>query len=70
MKIILKTRNDYLVLENEETIVADIKLFSITNEVQEIKSSSVSLEKELQTHIESNMEALFGVRAYCSPISA
>jgi predicted transport protein len=42
--------------------MSDIKLFSITGGVQEIKSSSVSLEKELQTLIESNMEAFFGVR--------
>ena len=42
--------------------MADIKLFSISGEVQEVKSSPVSLEKELQTLIESNMEAFFGVR--------
>ena len=42
--------------------MADIKLFSISGEVQEVKSSSVSLEKELQTLIEKNMEAFFGVR--------
>ena len=42
--------------------MADIKLFSISSEVQEVKSSSVSLENELQTLIEKNMEAFFGVR--------
>jgi hypothetical protein len=42
--------------------MADIKLFSISGEVQEVKSGPVSLEKELQTLIESNMETFFGVR--------
>ena len=42
--------------------MADIKLFSISGNVQEVKSSSVSLEKELQTLIENNMETFFGVR--------
>ena len=42
--------------------MADIKLFSISGEVQEVKLSSVSLEKELQSLIENNMEAFFGVR--------
>jgi predicted transport protein len=42
--------------------MADIKLFSIIGEVQEVKSSSVALEKELQALIENNMEAFFGVR--------
>lgn len=42
--------------------MADIKLFSISGEVQEVKPSSVSLEKGLQTLIEKNMEAFFGVR--------
>jgi len=42
--------------------MADIKLFSISGEVQEVKSSSASFEKELQTLIEKNMETFFGVR--------
>jgi predicted transport protein len=41
--------------------MADIKLFALTDGVAEVKSSSVSLEKELQTLIEQNMETFFGV---------
>lgn len=39
----------------------DIKLFSLLNGVKELPSTSVSLEKELQTLIEQNMELFFGV---------
>ena len=41
--------------------MADIKLFNISGEVKEYQSGTVTLEKELQTVIEANMEAFFGV---------
>lgn len=41
--------------------MADIKLFNIKGKVQEYKSGTVTLEKELQTVIENNMETFFGV---------
>lgn len=41
--------------------MADIKLFNIKGKVQEYQSSTVTLEKELQTVIENNMETFFGV---------
>jgi len=46
--------------------MADIKLFSIHGEVHEIKGSAATLEKELQTKIEQNMEIFFGVRFLAS----
>ena len=42
--------------------MAEIKLFKINNEVQELKSQSVTIEKELQVLIEKNMYEFFGVR--------
>lgn len=42
--------------------MADIKLFSIKNGIKELESSTVNLEKELQTMIENNMETFFGVK--------
>ena len=42
--------------------MAEIKLFKINNEVQELKSQSVTIEKELQVLIEKNMSEFFGVR--------
>lgn len=42
--------------------MSDIKLFEIKPSVAERPSSTVLLEKELQTVIESNMETFFGVR--------
>ncbi len=39
----------------------DIKLFSIQNDVKEVVSSPAALERELQTLIEKNMPAFFGV---------
>ena len=42
--------------------MADIKLFNITGAVKEYQSGTVTLEKELQTVIENNMEAFFGVK--------
>ncbi|MDO4173659.1 MAG: DUF5655 domain-containing protein [Eubacteriales bacterium] len=41
--------------------MADIKLFQISGTVREYQSGTVTLEKELQTVIENNMETFFGV---------
>lgn len=41
--------------------MADIKLFNIKGTVKEYQSSTVTLEKELQTVIENNMSTFFGV---------
>lgn len=41
--------------------MADIKLFNIDGKVKEYQSGTVTLEKELQTIIENNMEIFFGV---------
>lgn len=41
--------------------MADIKLFNISGKVKEYQSSTVNLEKDLQTVIENNMSAFFGV---------
>lgn len=41
--------------------MADIKLFNIKGTVMEYQSGTVTLEKELQTVIENNMNAFFGV---------
>lgn len=41
--------------------MADIKLFNINGKVKEYPSGTVTLEKELQTVIENNMTAFFGV---------
>ena len=41
--------------------MADIKLFNINGKVKEYQSGTVTLEKELQTIIENNMETFFGV---------
>lgn len=41
--------------------MADIKLFNIKGDVKEYQSGTVTLEKELQTVIEKNMETFFGV---------
>ncbi len=42
--------------------MSEIKLFSIKPEVEELESSKVLLEKELQNLIEKNMETFFGVK--------
>lgn len=42
-------------------MMADIKLFNISGTVKEYQSSTVTLEKELQTVIENNMNTFFGV---------
>ncbi len=41
--------------------MSDIKLFKIVDGVEELSASWVSLERELQTLIESNMNTFFGV---------
>lgn len=41
--------------------MADIKLFNIKGTVKECQSGTVTLEKELQTVIENNMNIFFGV---------
>ena len=41
--------------------MSDNKLFSIKNDVVELPASQVSLEKELQTLLEKNMQTFFGV---------
>jgi len=42
--------------------MAEIKLFKIGNQIEELKSSSTAIEKELQNIIEKNMYEFFGVR--------
>ena len=42
--------------------MSEIKLFKIKNKIEEMVSSEVLLEKELQTLIEENMEKFFGIR--------
>lgn len=46
--------------------MADIKLFNIAGDVKEYEGGTVTLEKELQTVIEKNMETFFGVRFLAS----
>ncbi len=41
--------------------MADIKLFSVSNKVEELQSKQVTLEKELQQLLEKNMTTFFGV---------
>ena len=41
--------------------MADTKLFNIKGTVKEYQSGTVTLEKELQTVIENNMNLFFGV---------
>lgn len=42
--------------------MSEIKLFNTQNQVKELASSEVLLEKELQSLIEQNMEIFFGIR--------
>ena len=49
--------------------LADIKLFNINGKVQEYQAGTVTLEKELQTVIENNMETFFGVTFLASEYS-
>ncbi len=46
--------------------MAELKLFKINGRVEELKSKSVTIEKELQTIIEKNMQEFFGVRFLAS----
>lgn len=46
--------------------MAELKLFKISGSVQELKSKSVTIEKELQNVIEKNMQEFFGVRFLAS----
>lgn len=41
--------------------MADTKLFNIKGTVKEYQSGTITLEKELQTVIENNMNVFFGV---------
>ena len=42
--------------------MSDIKLFQLEESVKELSAAQVSVEKELQSLIEDNMELFFGVR--------
>lgn len=42
--------------------MAEIKLFRLNSVVEELRPSEVALERSLQTCIEQNMQAFFGVR--------
>ena len=46
--------------------MAELKLFKINGNVEELKSKSVTIEKELQNTIEKNMQEFFGVRFLAS----
>ena len=46
--------------------MAELKLFSLNGSVEELKSQSVTIEKELQNIIEKNMQEFFGVRLLAS----
>ena len=47
----------------------DIKIFKIKGEMEEYQSGTVTLEKELQTVIEQNMDTFFGVTFLASEYS-
>ena len=49
--------------------MADIKLFNIVGKVAEYKSGTVTLERELQTVSENNMQTFFGVTFLASEYS-
>ncbi|MDY3845711.1 MAG: DUF5655 domain-containing protein [Eubacteriales bacterium] len=46
--------------------MAELKLFKVNGHVEELKSESVTIEKELQNIIEKNMQEFFGVRFLAS----
>lgn len=46
--------------------MAEIRLFKIRHEVEELKSKAATIEKELQSTIEKNMQEFFGVRFLAS----
>ena len=45
-----------------ENIMAELKLFKISGETKELKSSCTTIERELQNIIEKNMYEFFAVR--------
>ncbi len=49
--------------------MGDLKLFSIKNGVKELVGTSVAIEKSIQTLIENNMEAFFGITFLASEYS-
>ena len=49
--------------------MGDLKLFRIKNEVKELIGTSVAIEKSIQTLIENNMEAFFGITFLVSEYS-
>ena len=49
--------------------MGDLKLFRIKNEVKELVGTSVAIEKSIQTLIENNMEAFFGITFLASEYS-
>lgn len=49
--------------------MGDLKLFRIKNEVRELVGTSVAIEKSIQTLIENNMEAFFGITFLASEYS-
>src|SRR5690554_6727698 len=54
-------------LETENNGMSDIKLFQLSGDkVTELAGQTVKLEKELQSHIETNMDVLIGVRFLAS----
>lgn len=46
--------------------MAELKLFKVNGHVEELKSKSGTIEKELQNIIEKNMQEFFGVRFLAS----
>ena len=44
--------------------MSDIKLFQLEESVKELSAAQVSVEKELQSLIEDNMELFFGIRQH------
>mgnify|MGYP000879443089 FL=1 len=49
--------------------MGDLKLFKIKNGVKELVGTSVAIEKSIQTLIENNMEAFFGITFLASEYS-
>ena len=54
--------------KTENNGMSDIKLFQLSGDnVTELAGQTVKLEKELQSHIETNMDVLIGVRLLAIP---
>jgi len=49
--------------------MGDLKLFRLKNGVKELVGTSVAMEKSIQTLIENNMEAFFGIKFLASEYS-